>query len=124
MDAFTAASASDNQINTLWSGIENDIDLLLRGGPSLAAMWRQATSSNDPKPGLDSLLDLDDGGIGGQGEKEKILREIKKRVREIEEKLGVLNKIKRERGVLLKDLKERVSAESIDRGRLAYQRVP
>ncbi len=113
MDAFTTASTSDNQISTLWSGIENDIDLLVSGGPSLVAMWKQATGSSEPKPGLVSLLDLDEGGIGGQGEKDKILNEIKNRVREIEEKLGALNKIKRERGVLLKDLKERVSAESI-----------
>ncbi|KAF8336855.1 BRO1-like domain-containing protein [Cantharellus anzutake] len=123
-ETFTAAAASDSQITSLLSEFEDDIDLLQKGVPSLLAVWKQATGSNEPQPGLDSLLDLDEGGMGGQGEKEKVLNEIKSSVREIGEKLGTLNKIKRERGVVLKDLKERVQNDDVSHVLILHSRSP
>jgi chaperonin cofactor prefoldin len=41
-------------------------------------------------------------------EEDEMRDDIKKKVEEIEERIGRINKIKRERGEVLKDLKEKV----------------
>jgi hypothetical protein len=54
--------------------------------------------------GKGSLLDMDDEVSSSDG----VLAELSTQVTQIDEGLGRLNKIKRERGEVLKDLKEKV----------------
>ncbi|CAE6453765.1 unnamed protein product [Rhizoctonia solani] len=99
-EAFTAAASSDGQVLSLWQSTKPGLDIL-RNNP--ASLFQRV----DSEPG--SLLDLDEGANVGKEETEA----IKARVDEIDEILGTLNKIKRERGEVLKDLKEKVQNDDV-----------
>lgn len=96
--ALEAAAVSDQQVTTLWDSVKGDIQLLL--SPDVEQLFRERAGSN---PG--NLLDLD---IGNEMDDAKERAKIKNLVEEIEERLGRLNKISRERNEVLKDLKDKV----------------
>lgn len=87
----------------LWSEVRTDVAVLASGGEGLERVFKESEEQGQQGQ---SLLDLDDadGGSGDGG----LLVELGRQVADIDELLGRLNKIKRERGEVLKDLKEKV----------------
>ncbi|KAF9011772.1 BRO1-like domain-containing protein [Cyathus striatus] len=92
LSALDAASASDLQVSRIWEAVRGDIQLLL--GADLEQLFRDRAGSSGGH-----LLDLDVSGEDDDRERSK----IGAYVQEIEERLGRLNKIARERGEVLKD---------------------
>lgn len=86
---------------SLWQSVHPDLILLLSGTDALEGFFAAETSSNIRQQ---SLLDIADDGADNGAD----LQEIKRKVDEIEERIGRVNKIKRERAEVLKDLKEKV----------------
>ncbi|CAE6369525.1 unnamed protein product [Rhizoctonia solani] len=100
-EAYTAAASSDGQVISLWQNIKPGLDIL-RNNP--ASIFQRVES----EPGS-SLLDLDEStNVGGEE-----ADGIKSQVDEIDEILGTLNKIKRERGEVLKDLNDKVQNDDV-----------
>ncbi|KAG8795868.1 bck1-like resistance to osmotic shock [Ceratobasidium sp. 428] len=99
-EAFTAAAASDGQVLSLWQNTKPTLDIL-RHNP--ASLFQRVSDTS-----AGSLLDLDEGEVGGQD-----AEDIKAQVEEIDELLGRLNKIKRERGEVLKDLKDKIQNDDV-----------
>lgn len=97
--ALDAAATSDQQVMTLWDSVKGDIGLLL--SHEIEEVFRASGESAG-----EHLLDLDTGEANGSQERAKIGQYVD----EIEERLGRLNKIGRERGEVLKDLKDKVQA--------------
>ena len=102
-EAFRAASASDEQVAALWASVQPELSLILSGPENLERFFADQERGN--QGAAPSLLDLgeEEGGASK-------VDEIAAKVAEIDEQLGRLNKIKRERGEVLKDLKEKVSS--------------
>ncbi|KAG9092612.1 bck1-like resistance to osmotic shock [Ceratobasidium sp. 370] len=99
-EAFVAAAASDGQVLSLWQGTKPTLDIL-RNNP--ASLFQRVSDSS-----AGSLLDLDEGEVGRED-----AEDIKAQVEEIDELLGRLNKIKRERGEVLKDLKDKIQNDDV-----------
>jgi len=88
----------------LWASVKPELSLLLAGPNVLAKFF--ADQESGAGQGQENLLDLtDEMNTSDTG----ILEDISNKVTEIDEKLGRLNKIKRERHEVLKDLKEKVT---------------
>lgn len=96
--ALDAASGSDTQVLALWESVRGEVAVIT--GPQLEEMFANPSGS-----AAGSLLDMD-SGADDQERQEKI--KIGLAVDEIEDKMGKLNKIARERNEVLKDLKEKV----------------
>lgn len=96
--ALEAAAASDQQVLSLWDSVRGDIQLLL--SPDVEQLFRERAG-----PSAEHLLDLD---VGNEADDAQERSKIGGFVDEIEERLGRLNKISRERNEVLKDLKEKV----------------
>jgi hypothetical protein len=109
LQALDAASSSDQQVMTLWGAVRQDISLLL--SPQLEDVFRASTRGG---AGEESLLDLD---VGSEAKDAEERTKVGQYVEEIEERLGRLNKIARERNEVLKDLKEKVRNYSLSRTR-------
>jgi hypothetical protein len=99
--ALEAASSSDEQVVRIWEAVRGDIQLLL--SPQVEDIFRASTEQKST-PG-ESLLDLDEGSEMKDAEEKKKIAQL---VNEIEERLGRLNKIGKERNEVLKDLKDKV----------------
>jgi BRO1-like domain. len=102
--ALDAAETSDRQVTQLWDSVRDDIRLLL--SHEVEEVFRASTERGGGSAGQ-HLLDLDSEGDDA-AERKKIGHFVK----EIEERLGRLNKIGRERNEVLKDLKEKVCSLS------------
>ncbi|GAA5822940.1 hypothetical protein JCM3770_002181 [Rhodotorula araucariae] len=98
-----AAAGSDAQARALWDGARADVALL--ADPSGEALERVYAEAVGGAGAEQSLLDTDEGA----DEEE----ETKRRVSEVSEALSRLNKIKKERGEVLRDLKEKIQADDI-----------
>jgi hypothetical protein len=96
--ALEAAAKSDQQVVTLWDSVKGDIALLLSS--ELEEVFKAGAGSTGG-----SLLDLDVGNEADDAEERAKIGEI---VGEIEERLGRLHKIAKERSEVLKDLKDKV----------------
>lgn len=99
--ALEAAAASDQQVVTLWNSVRGDIGLLLSS--EVEEVFRASTEHGGPT--AEHLLDLD---VNNETDDAKERAKIRGYVDEIDERLGRLNKISRERNEVLKDLKEKV----------------
>ncbi|PSR74743.1 hypothetical protein PHLCEN_2v9622 [Hermanssonia centrifuga] len=104
--ALDAASASDQQVVTLWDSVKEEIGLLL--SPEVEDVFRASTEKADA--GSENLLDLD---VTSETKDEDERIQIAQLVDGIEERLGRLNKIARERNEVLKDLKEKVQNDDV-----------
>lgn len=106
-ESLIAAASTDDQVVKLWNGARPDIALLLSGPDNLERFFaEQERSQGLPGSGQGaSLLDLGEDEVSGS---DSVLAELGAQVSEIDEALGRLNKIKRERGEVLRDLKEKV----------------
>ena len=106
-ESLTAAAATDNQVVKLWSSARSDVALLVSGPENLERFFaEQERAQGLSGDGKGSLLDVDDEVSSS----DSVLAELSAQVTQIDEGLGKLNKIKRERGEVLKDLKEKVRA--------------
>ncbi|KAJ7594371.1 BRO1-like domain-containing protein [Mycena floridula] len=103
--SLEAAAASDQQVVALWDSIKNDLKLLL--SPQLEAIFRNSAEGGHSS---EHLLDLD---VGNEADDGKERAKIGNFVAEIDERLGRLNKISRERNEVLKDLKEKVQTDDV-----------
>lgn len=97
--AWTAAGASDEQVRALWSEVVMDIGLLL-SEEQVEAVFKDSVKAGHNR--RESLLDLD------MERDDEERHKIAQFVDEIDERLGRLNKIEREREQTLKDLKDKV----------------
>ncbi|BGP18073.1 hypothetical protein JCM10213_008390 [Rhodosporidiobolus nylandii] len=104
-ESLEQAASSDAQAQGLWEGVKRDVQLL--ADPSGAALEQvfveaiaQAQRGNEA-----SLLDTDDG--------EDEEQETKRKVEVVSDALARLSKIKKERGEVMRDLKEKVQADDI-----------
>lgn len=104
--SLEAATTSDQQVMTLWDSVKGDVRLLL--SPEVEAVFRDSTDRGGSHA---DLLDLD---IGGEADDSQERSKIGAYVSEIDERLGRLNKISRERHEVLKDLKEKVGSSFFD----------
>lgn len=100
-DGLAQAGVSDERVMADWQAAKQDLALLMASDEALDAAFVEAVASaGGPANGEASLLDAD----LGEDESEA----MKRRVAVIEELLGRLNKIKRERLDVFRDLKDRV----------------
>jgi BRO1-like domain/ALIX V-shaped domain binding to HIV len=97
LQTLDAAGASDGQVQTMWDSVKGDVRLLI--SDDVENIFKESAQGHDRR---ESLLDLDTDK--DDAEKAKIGRLVE----EIDERLGRLNKIERERDQTLKDLKEKV----------------
>jgi hypothetical protein len=97
LQMLDAAKASDDQVQVLWDSAKGDVRLLI--SDDVENIFKESARDQDQR---ESLLDLDTDK--DDAEKTKIARLVE----EIDERLGRLNKIERERDQTLKDLKEKV----------------
>lgn len=103
-ESLALASQSDAQALRLWKSVRQDA--LLLAGPSNEPLERAVAAAIASGGGAPAnLLDND------PSEDEET--EMAKHVEAISDNLSRLNKIKRERGEVLKDLKERIQADDI-----------
>ncbi|EJU01410.1 BRO1-domain-containing protein [Dacryopinax primogenitus] len=99
-DAFTSASESDTRIYSLWTSVEGDVTILLAGQP-LPDVQPSSNSMNL----VDTDLSSDDD--------DQARADVKAKVKEIDERVGRLNKIRRERTEVLKDLKQKIQDDDV-----------
>ena len=99
LQTLDAAGASDGQVQTLWDSVKGDVRLLI--SDDVENVFKESAQGHDRR---ESLLDLDTDK--DDAEKAKITRLVE----EIDERLGRLNKIEREKDQTLKDLKEKVTS--------------
>ena len=105
LSALDVANASDRQAIGMWESVKADVTILLDDEKLEEVFTRQAQQGHGRS---ESLLDIEGDGEGDWQEREK----IGGFVAEIEERMGRLNKISRERKETLKDLKEKVCTPS------------
>jgi hypothetical protein len=99
-EALEAAAASDDQVVSLWESVRGDIHILLSS--QLEDIFR-STADKEGAPS-ENLLDLD---IGKESSEDAERAKIGQMVQDIEHRLGLLNKIARERQELLRELKDK-----------------
>ncbi|EGO01168.1 hypothetical protein SERLA73DRAFT_105749 [Serpula lacrymans var. lacrymans S7.3] len=104
--AMEAASASDQQVVSLWDSVKMDIGLLL--SPDVEDVFR--SSAQHGAPPAESLLDLD---VSGEISDERERAKIGQYTAEIEDRLGRLKKIAYERSEVLKDLKDKIQSDDV-----------
>ncbi|KAJ3552536.1 hypothetical protein NM688_g4103 [Phlebia brevispora] len=104
--SLEAAAPSDQQVVNLWESVKGEIGLLL--SPEVEQVFRESTEKGSA--GSENLLDLD---VSSETKDEEERAKVTHLVDEIEERLGRLNKIARERNEVLKDLKEKVQSDDV-----------
>ncbi|KAJ8075939.1 bck1-like resistance to osmotic shock [Marasmius tenuissimus] len=104
LGSLEAASGSDEQVLALWNSVKGDVQLLL--SDQVADVFRQSATQGN----ADHLLDLD---VGNDVDESHERGKIGALVAEIDDRLGRLNKIGRERNEILKDLKEKVQTDDV-----------
>ncbi|KAG7085708.1 hypothetical protein E1B28_003252 [Marasmius oreades] len=102
--SLEAAGSSDEQVLALWNSVKGDVGLL--SSDHIGEVFRQSTE----QAAGDNLLDLD---VGNEGDEAHERGKIGHLVSEIDERLGRLNKIARERNEILKDLKEKIQTDDV-----------
>ncbi|KAI9513391.1 BRO1-domain-containing protein [Russula earlei] len=113
LQMLDAAGASDDQVQALWDSARSDVQLLISG--DVENVFKESAAGHDRR---ESLLDLDTDK--DDAEKGKIARLVE----DIDERLGRLNKIERERDQTLKDLKEKIQADDVSHLLLLSRRNP
>ncbi|KAF8902530.1 BRO1-like domain-containing protein [Gymnopilus junonius] len=101
--ALEAAAVSDQQVQALWGSVRSDIQLLL--SPDVERLFSERGGT---KP--DNLLELD---VDNDADDAKEKAKIKHFVDEIEDRLKRVNMISKERGEVLKDLKDKIQSDDV-----------
>ncbi|KAI0290743.1 BRO1-domain-containing protein [Multifurca ochricompacta] len=113
LQALDAAGASDGQVKAMWDSAKGDVLLLI--SDDVEKVFKESARGHDRR---ESLLDLDTDK--DDAEKAKIAHLVE----DIDERLGRLNKIERERDQTLKDLKEKIQADDVSHLLLLNRRNP
>lgn len=101
-ESLDQAAASDHQAQTLWSGIRGDVSMMVEpSGNSLEQAFTDAVTGRGSNE--INLLDADFAKDDDEDE------ETRQKAEAVSEALVRLNKIKKERAEVLKDLKDKVS---------------
>ncbi|KIY66340.1 BRO1-domain-containing protein [Cylindrobasidium torrendii FP15055 ss-10] len=100
-ESFEAAGNSDAQVVAIWNRVQHDIMILTGPEEALEAMFATGQEQG-------SLLDLDNAE-----DEERERERVSALVREVEARMGKLNKIERERGEVLRDLKDKVQNDDV-----------
>jgi len=98
--SLEAAAPSDQQVITMWEGIRGDIGLLL------SDRIEEVFTSEGGRAQEESLLDLDSSNDASDADERTRIGTF---IAEIDDRLGIINKLAKERKEVLKDLKEKVS---------------
>ncbi|KAG9018027.1 bck1-like resistance to osmotic shock [Tulasnella sp. 427] len=117
-DTFAAATTSDGQVVQLWQSVQSGVAILLSGNDGLERFLASADTQGGQQP---NLLDIADDSIGGDV---AVQKDIMRKVDEIEERIGRINKIKRERSQVMKDLKEKIQSDDVSHLLLLNRRSP
>ncbi|PWZ02513.1 BRO1-domain-containing protein [Testicularia cyperi] len=113
-EALQQASQNDAQINELWSSIRDDIQLLVSGREALEAAFAAAlTGQTGLYGGNAAQTSLIDVSAEEESASAADVAAVKAKVSQIDELLIKLNKIKKERGEVLSDLKEKIQTDDI-----------
>ncbi|KAK7032954.1 BRO1 domain-containing protein [Favolaschia claudopus] len=99
--AMEEAARSDAQVQALWDGAKQDIELLVTGR-------LETFFSNQESAG--SLLDFGEDADRAEREEKDQITAL---VRDVEERLATLRKIEKERNEVLKDLKEKIQTDDV-----------
>lgn len=106
--SLAQAAATNQHVFALWESIRDDIALLAQGDAAIQSHAANVAAGQQ-RAIQGSLLDLDEGGMGGSGGLDEGEREkARAGIASIREKLDRLGKIRKERDEVLKDLKEKV----------------
>ncbi|KAG6887635.1 hypothetical protein C0995_013884 [Termitomyces sp. Mi166 len=113
--ALEVAGRSDEMVRGVWGEVKGDVGVLLgTEGRGLEEVFGEAERGEGGKEGRkeESLLDLED--VGKEEEEEQELRaKIGGFVAEIEERMSRLDKLARERGQVLGELKEKIQMDDV-----------
>ena len=110
-EALQQATANDQRIQELWESIRADIGLLVSGRDALEGAFAAAISgSNSKAAAQDSLIDTTEEDEQASATDAS---EVQAKLSQIDERLVKLQKIKRERGDVLSDLKEKIQTDDI-----------
>ncbi|PPQ77863.1 hypothetical protein CVT26_005443, partial [Gymnopilus dilepis] len=104
ISALEAAAMSDAQVAALWAAVRPDIHLLLNEA-EVERLFGERGGAKD-----DNLLELD---VGDEEEERKEKKKIRGLVEEVEERLKRLSMISKERGEVLKELKDKIQSDDV-----------
>ncbi|EPQ26261.1 uncharacterized protein PFL1_06196 [Pseudozyma flocculosa PF-1] len=117
-EALQQATANDRRIQELWESIRDDVSLLVAGRDTLESAFAAALSGSSGSSqhrgsapgGAASLLDL---GEEEDRADEAEVRQVQTKLAQIDEGLLKLHKMKKDRGEVLADLKEKIQTDDI-----------
>lgn len=113
-EAMQQASQNDVQIGELWRLIHQDVQLLVSGREALeAAFAAELTGQTGLYGGANAPTSLIDVSAEEEKASESEIAVVKAKLAQIDEALTKLNKIKKERGEVLADLKEKIQTDDI-----------
>lgn len=109
-EALQAANQNDQHIKALWEEIKPDVELLIGGRNRLERAFAETLAEGGGSSNRESLLDL---GEAEDVADEASAKEVEEKVDSIQAMLSKLNKIKKERGEILSDLKQKIQSDDI-----------
>lgn len=113
-EAMQQASQNDAQIGGLWKSIRQDVQLLVSGREALEAAFAAALTGQTGLYGEGSApTSLIDTSAEEESASEGEIASVRAKLAQIDEALIKLNKIKKERGEVLADLKEKIQTDDI-----------
>ena len=118
--ALQTAAQSDARVLSLHQSIPASTLAILRTTDNLGAAFAEAVAGKELSSQAANLLDLD---VVLEERSEKDGEQIKKLVGEIEERLGRLSRLKRERAGSVKDLKELIQTDDVSQLLLLNRRT-
>jgi len=113
ISALDQAQASDSQAAALWRDTKPDIDILTDYDGRLSACFRDGS---EPKQ---DLLDLDNSATSSDEAERQRVADL---VKEIDDGIGRINKLARERSETLKDLKDKIQGDDVSHILLLHRR--
>jgi hypothetical protein len=106
LDSLKSADNSDRTIADTWSSIQWSVDVLRGPRHNLEKMYTDAAAGKDASARL-NLLDVD---VAEEELDDREREDLQGIIGELQERVDRLDKVRRERDEVLKDLKEKVSA--------------
>ena len=104
LDSINSASNSDRTITDTWNSIQWSVDVLRGPRHSLEKMYSDAAAGKDASARL-NLLDVD---VAQDELEDRERDELQSVIAELRERVDRMDKVRRERDEVLKDLKEKV----------------
>lgn len=105
LDSLNSAHSSDRTIMDTWNSIQWSVDVLRGPRHSLEKMYSDAAAGKDPSARL-NLLDVD---VAQEELDDREREDLQNVIAELQERVDRMDKVRRERDEVLKDLKEKAS---------------